>query len=90
MGCCGEEIKRLPDMGDLPDDTYSCLARLAYAQVCMAEFHYTGRALMGWDGLPEAERADYVAKARRAPKGVMPTTPDRLFFNFVRLLMSAV
>lgn len=66
MACCNQNSPRpLPDFSQLPDETFGCMARMAYTIAATAETTFTGRAHPTWWSLSEDVQMEYAARAKR-------------------------
>ena len=96
MSCCGEVRERstpLPNMDGLPDSTFCCMAKMAYALSRRADFAYTGRTHATWESLPPEDREEYTRAARAALRGKLlkESNPlDLLFYDLLRVVTSTV
>jgi hypothetical protein len=97
MGCCGEIQERaapvMPNVDGLPDSTFCCMAKMAYAVSRRADFHYTGRSHATWESLPPEDRDEFARQARAAMRGKLlkDSNPlDLLFYDLLRLVTSTV
>ena len=94
MACCDEPVARRPpgfaiDYSDLPDETFCCMGRMAYAVAVRALEVVTDKSFKQWNDLNEREKLELGSLAKRIlSKTHAPTNQTEAVMEVVLLSMT--